>query len=100
VEWCKAAGFNYRDMEREDGCLLMVAEAQCRYKAPARFDDEIIIRTSILRARKRMITFVYELVNAGSGEVVATGQTSHLVTGPDLRPRSLPAKYWPVFGLT
>src|SRR5437879_3214466 len=39
VDLCKACGFNYSDMERDDGILLAVAEANCRYSAPARFDD-------------------------------------------------------------
>src|SRR5258706_170665 len=49
VEWCKAAGFNYRDMERQDGALLVVAEATCRYRAPARLDDELAVRTLITK---------------------------------------------------
>ena len=39
VELCKALGFNYGEMERDDGVLLAVAEACCRYLSPARFDD-------------------------------------------------------------
>ena len=42
VELCRACGFHYRDMERDDGVLLAVAEANCRYLSPARFDDEVI----------------------------------------------------------
>jgi acyl-CoA thioester hydrolase len=99
VEWCKAAGFNYRDMEREDGALLMVAEATCRYRAPARFDDEIAIRTSVLRVRSRMISFGYEVLKKDTGELLATGETTHLITGHDLKPRALPEKYKVMFGL-
>ena len=47
VEYCRAAGLSYRDMERADGILLAVAEANCRYLAPARYDEEIVVRTSI-----------------------------------------------------
>jgi len=99
VEWCKAAGFNYRDMEREDGALLVVAEATCRYRAPARFDDEITIRTSVLRVRSRMISFGYEVLKKDTGELLATGETTHLITGHDLKPRALPEKYKVMFGL-
>ncbi len=99
VEWCKANGFNYRDMEREDGTMLVVAEARCRYRAPARFDDELIIRTALQRARTKLIEFAYEVRNAATGEIVATGETTHLVTGRDLRPRSLPEKYRHIFSL-
>jgi len=37
--------FNYRDMEREDGIFMAVAESACRYRAPAHFDDEIVVKT-------------------------------------------------------
>ena len=97
VAWCKAAGFNYRDMEREDGARLVVAEAQCRYKAPARFDDTLIIRTSLLKARGKLVTFGYEVRKAAGGELLATGETTHLVTGADFRPRALPEKYCKFF---
>ena len=43
VEYCRAAGIRYRDMEDDDGILLVVAEANCRYLAPARYDDEVRI---------------------------------------------------------
>lgn len=99
VDWCKANGFNYRDMEKEDGAMLVVAEASCRYKSSARFDDELLIRTTILRAKRKLITFGYEVLKAESGELLATGETTHLITGPDLKPRALPEKYNKMFGL-
>lgn len=99
VEWCKANGFNYRDMEIDDGVMLVVAEASCRYKASARFDDALLIRTSVLRARRKLITFGYEVLKAGREELLATGETTHLVTGKDMKPRALPEKYNLVFGL-
>lgn len=99
VEWCKANGFNYRDMEHNDGVMLVVAEASCRYKASARFDDELLIRTTVSRAHRKLIVFSYEVVKAEGGELLATGETTHLVTGKDLRPRALPEKYFGIFGL-
>jgi len=99
VEWCKARGFNYRDMESEDGALLVVAEARCRYKAPARFDDLLEIRTSLKQARQSVVAFSYEVRKAESGELLATGETVHFVTDTKLQPRSLPEKYRSLFGL-
>jgi acyl-CoA thioester hydrolase len=60
VELCKALGFNYGDMER-DGVLLAVAEACCRYRSPARFHDEVIVKAWIEEANTRMATFGYEM---------------------------------------
>ena len=46
VEYCSAIGFRYKDMEMEDGVLLAVVEAQCRYHSPARFDEEVLRRNA------------------------------------------------------
>ena len=73
-------GFTYRDMEREDGCFIAVVDARCRYKAPARYDDEIIVRTHLKNVRESMIHFGYELVRAGDGQLLAEGETTHMVT--------------------
>ena len=104
VEWCRARGFRYRDMEREDGALLVVAEARCRYKAPARYDDLLCVRTSLKHARLSVIAFTYEITLAETGALLATGETVHFVTGvagaaAGLEPRPLPEKYRPLFGL-
>src|ERR1700760_2560504 len=64
VEFITAAGFRYRDMETE-GFLLAVAEANCRYLSPARFDDEVEIHTTITEANARFVSFDYELVCMG-----------------------------------
>jgi acyl-CoA thioester hydrolase len=93
VEYCKARGFNYRDMEREDGAFLVVVEAQCRYLAPAFFDDEVIIETRVLEARARAIRFGYRMRHATSGKLLATGSTNHIICGADRRPMRLPEKY-------
>ena len=47
VELCRQLGFEYKQMETEDDCFIVVAEAQCRYKKPARFDDLLTIRTRV-----------------------------------------------------
>jgi acyl-CoA thioester hydrolase len=58
MEWCRAFGIDYREMEREDGVALAVVEANCRYRSPARFDDEIaIVRRSGLRNRALELIF-------------------------------------------
>jgi acyl-CoA thioester hydrolase len=93
TEWCRANGFAYRDLEVQEGILLMVAEARCRYKAPAHYDDVLSIRTQVNSFKKRIIAFGYEIVNAATRELVATGETIHAVTDRKGRVRSLPDKY-------
>ncbi len=99
-EYCNSIGFRYRDMEAEDGVLLAVVEAHCRYLAPARYDDEILVRTWIDQASSRLVRFAYEIRHAGSGALLATGHTKHLFCGQNMRPARLPGKYHGIFGIT
>ncbi len=98
VEWCRTRGFHYRDMEREDGVMLVVAEAECRYLAPALFDDEIIIETRVAEAGARLIRFEYRMRHAATGQVLATGATKHVVCNLSRKPMRLPEKYRGYFG--
>jgi acyl-CoA thioester hydrolase len=93
VEYCKARGFEYKQMELEDGVFLAVAEARCRYASPARFDEEVIIRTWVEQANPRMVLFAYEMRLAAGGRKLATGETKHIFLGRDLRPCRMPEKY-------
>ncbi|MGA2328237.1 MAG: thioesterase family protein [Bryobacteraceae bacterium] len=99
VEYCKSAGFNYKDMEQEDGVLLAVVEAHCRYLHPARFDDQVIVKTWVQKASPRMVHFGYEMRLAEDGRLLTTGETKHLFCGRDLKPARLPSRYYTQFGL-
>jgi acyl-CoA thioester hydrolase len=95
VELCRACGFNYRDMEEQEGILLAVAEANCRYASPARYDDEVTIRTWVEDPHNKMVTFYYEM-RVGDRKV-ATGHTRHIFLNRELRPTRMPAKYVELF---
>ena len=99
VELFRAAGIRYRDMEANEGILLTVAEANCRYLAPARYDDEVIIETRISSAHSRMIEFGYTMKNSESGLILAQGFTKHVFCGRDLKPRRLPEAFHSIFGI-
>lgn len=93
VELCRQLGFEYRQMEIEDDSFIVVAEAQCRYKRPARFDEVLVVRTQLSNSQRRTIRFKYEIVNQSSGELIATGETTHVICDKLGRPKSLPGKY-------
>ena len=93
VELLRQLGFSYREMEREDGCYIAVVDARCRYKAPVRYDEELLIRTHIRNVRGSMIHFGYEILRAADGVLLAEGETVHIVTGLDMNKRALPEKY-------
>jgi acyl-CoA thioester hydrolase len=92
VELMRDLGYSYRDLE-EDGYLLPVAEANCRFKDPAAYDDEILIRTRIVRLRRSLIQFDYAIYRAEDLTLLATGATTHFVTGCDKQRRPLSDRY-------
>jgi acyl-CoA thioester hydrolase len=100
VEYFRARGIRYRDMERDEGILLLVVEAHCRYHSPARYDEEVVIRTWVEEAGPRMIRFGYEMTDASTGRHLATGETKHVFCGSDQKPQKLPEKYRASFGIT
>ena len=98
VEYCRASGFRYRDLERE-GILLAVVEANCRYVSPALYDDEVIIRTAIEQATRRFVQFSYQLSSAEDGRLLAEGFTKHVFCGRDKKATRLPQQFHAVFGI-
>ena len=100
VELFRAAGLRYRDFETDTGLHLAVAETQVRYLAPARFDDPVIVRTSMTDAHPRMITIRYEIRHGESKQPLAKGYTKHVfLSATTLKPARLPAAYHVIFGV-
>jgi acyl-CoA thioester hydrolase len=99
VELCKALGFNYRDMEDQDGVFLAVAESSCRYRSPARFDDEVVVKTWVEEANSRMVTFAYEMRLAEGDRALAAGHTRHIFVDRQMARTRLPEKYFSLFGI-
>ena len=97
VELLRQAGFYYKDMEQTDGCYIAVVDARCRYKAPARYDDELIVRTRIKNVRGSLVHFIYEVLRPGDGVLLAEGETVHIVTDAQMKRRTLPEKYATAF---
>jgi len=97
VEFLRQIGFSYREMEEKEQCFIAVVDARCRYKAPAHYDDEVIVRTQLKNIRESVIHFAYELVRASDNVLLAEGETTHIVTGPDMKTRTLPEKYMTAF---
>jgi acyl-CoA thioester hydrolase len=71
----------------------VVADARLRYKAPARYDDELIVQTRLIAARGAVIRFGYRIVRASDDVLLCEGETVHVVVGRDMKKRSLPQKY-------
>ena len=97
VELLRQMGLQYKEMETQDDSYIVVAEAHCRYLKPARYDDVLRTRTRVAESRSRTILFAYEILNDATGELLATGETTHVVCDRHGRPKMLPAKYRQIF---
>ena len=92
VELIRQMGLDYKKME-EEGCGIAVVDVHARYKAPARYDDELVIETRLLAARGAVVRFGYRILRIADGLLLCEGETMHVVVGMDMKKRSLPAKY-------
>src|ERR1700722_10011811 len=70
VELIRQLGLNYRQME-EEGCGIAVVDVHARYKAPARYDDELVIETRLLAARGAVVRFGYRILRIADGLLCA-----------------------------
>jgi acyl-CoA thioester hydrolase len=93
VELMRALGFQYKLMESEDDCFIVVAEARCRFHHPARYDELLRVRTRIARAGNRVVKYSYQLLRDSDSALLATGETTHVICGRNGKPKMLPEKY-------
>ena len=98
VELLRSLGLAYSQLETEHECILPVIEASCRYRSPARYDDEIQIETRPALLRGSVIKFAYQIWRKASpkGEerkLLAEGETVHVVCDDQLNKKPLPEKY-------
>lgn len=77
TDLCRAVGIPYAEIERR-GYILVVTEISCRFRTPFRYDDEILIRTSLSEIASRMMRFSYELFSADAADLRASGASSHM----------------------
>lgn len=92
----RTLGWSYREME-EAGFRLPVIEAHCEYRRPARYDEEIEIRTEGRLCSPVRMEFVYEVLLTSSQAPAASGRTVHAAVDRDGRPCRLPDRIRGVF---
>jgi acyl-CoA thioester hydrolase len=98
VELMRALGIEYKRMEVEDDCHIVVADVHCRYHSAARYDELLRVRTRIAESRNRTIRFSYEIFRDADDELLAVGETLHVVCGSNGKPKLLPQKYRATLG--
>jgi acyl-CoA thioester hydrolase len=87
----RALGWTYREME-DTGVYLPVIDARCEYRRPARYDDEVEVRTTGTISSAVRMEFTYEVFLEGVSEAAAIGRTLHAATDRNGRPCRLPAR--------
>jgi acyl-CoA thioester hydrolase len=73
TELLRSLGLSYRDLE-DQGFLLVLTRVQVRYRRPARYDDLLTLRTTVVRTTSVKIQHSYELLR--DGELLAEGETT------------------------
>jgi acyl-CoA thioester hydrolase len=96
TDWLRHTGWTYREMEG-DGVSLPVIEAQCEYRQPARYDDEIEIATRGTLVTQVRVRFDYQLTRAEDQAAIAAGHTVHAAVDRGGRPCRLPARVRDMF---
>jgi acyl-CoA thioester hydrolase len=92
VELLRSRGFAYQTFE-DEGLYLSVIEANCRYLFPARYDQEIIVETSVKKSSPRGVEFAYRILSVEPERLLAEGFTKHLWLNREMRPTRLTEKY-------
>jgi acyl-CoA thioester hydrolase len=90
TEFLRDHGMCYLEWE-EKGYFLPVTESECRYLAPARYDDLLTVRTKVESLGGASVVFTYEIVNAATGQSLVTGRTKHPIVDRSWRPVRIPA---------
>jgi acyl-CoA thioester hydrolase len=98
VECLRQLGFEYKQMELDHGCHLPVVAATCRYKAPARYDDLVLIETRVAGLRASVIQFAYRLFCTRPEDpepiLLAEAETVHVAVDAAMRKLPLPEPYF------
>ena len=98
VELLRSVGLAYSQLESDHRLILPVVDAHCRYRAPARYDDEILIEAWPSLVRESVVRFGYRIFrNANQKrkerELLAEGETAHVVCDEKLERKPLPPAY-------
>ena len=104
IELLRQLGFEYKQMETVDGCHLPVVEANCRYRSPARYDDQIVVETRVIALRSSVIKFAYRILadrDAGTAPILlAEAETVHVVVDREMKKCPMPEPYFSVIRTT
>lgn len=85
IDFMKKAGFPYDKMEAI-GIMMPVLSAECKYKNSVKFGDTILIETAITLFNGFKMEISYKITDKETGQIRATGSTSHCFTDMNMKP--------------
>lgn len=92
TEYMREIGLPYSTVEKE-GLFFAVSEAQCSFRASARYDDVIVVRTHVQELTLVRLTFAYDVRKdeaGGEGKRLADGSTVLVCLNRDGKPTRIP----------
>lgn len=95
IELLRSLGHSYADLERQ-GVFFVVVRVECRYKAPARYDEELSLTTRVIRQAHVRIDHAYELKRGGA--LLAEASTTIACVDRDGNLRQIPEFFPPTGG--
>lgn len=87
TEYLRNLGISYKELEKR-GLFLVVAEANCLYKSPARYDDLLEIETEVYGIKNTSLSFKYQVKR--DSELIAEGSTAHVFVNENGKPTRIP----------
>jgi acyl-CoA thioester hydrolase len=87
TELLRLNGIRYRDMEAR-GIFYVVARLECRFRAPARYDDMLTLTTTTQRLTPVRVEHAYRL--SRDGQLLTEARSTLVSVGRDGRPLALP----------
>ena len=88
TDFFATGGISYGEMERQ-GIMLPLLETHCRYIVPARYEDIVIIKTSVSQLTPVKITFQYDAVRKRDAVLLAHGETTLVFADTNFKPVNL-----------
>lgn len=88
TDFIKKTGFSYSQIEKR-GILMPLYEVTCRFKSPARYEDELVVVTRLKELARVRIILSYEVIRLADNALLATGETLHAFTDAALKPLNM-----------
>lgn len=96
-DFCNHMGLRYAEMESM-GIMTPIYEVHSHYKSPARYDDELAVRTTVQRLTPYRIEFRYEIFKDNT--LIHYGETVHVwVDAKEFKPLNLKKAFPNVYSL-